>query len=429
MFYRVSKNSPLGRVTVRQCARTKKFKVVLKGTTARFRKQRTWVFADKASAESWFQSLEMGAPEALSTFDETVGARLQDAEKVLKDPNRGYSFPRTICLAIAMVHFLSSAANTRKSHLRYTRVADLLMDFNTLPTAEGFDDWLSDCLTRLFDGAVAKKTIRERAQIFGRACIAVEQAPGVFGNALSTRMREVQGRIKNITTLELKKAPKQKNFQPLSLAEIRNLLDDCPNVASKMQVLKSLASGLRPPEVTRLQIDFIESKKIRMDKIVTKVQVKGRPEAGLLLHCILLWQSRIPTLVPQPADLKWFTRESGVAPYRLRSTFAAHQVYSGMDPGTVADKLGHTDMTMVIKHYAKNRPPGAGDEPRRYYNPDDLVIAGYDLKSECTLYEQYLFCLTLDHLSECLGAAAIRDAVSTSLGSAVPVEPPRKRVI
>jgi integrase len=82
----------------------------------------------------------------------------------------------------------------------------------------------------------------------------------------------------------------------------------------------------------------------------------GRPESGLVFHnngnILSKWfyrrpWARILELAELPSDLQ---------PYALRHSFASHLIMGGADPLTVANLLGHSDVQMIVEHYAHLSP-------------------------------------------------------------------------
>lgn len=193
----------------------------------------------------------------------------------------------------------------------------------------------------------------------------------------------------SVKMLKLKKP--EGRTSALSVAEIRNLLDNCRNEHHKLFVMLSVDTGMRLRETLHLKWDEVD-----FDEGVIRLRGKTRTKTGgyriipLTERCLLTLRNTNDSTksvfvfpgrgsTPEndfPMDtIKTFWRRvtadaglEGVRIHDLRHTFASLARDSGMDPLFAQEMMGHRTGSMT----------------NRYSHPSSEAIRAAIVKFECT---------------------------------------------
>lgn len=155
----------------------------------------------------------------------------------------------------------------------------------------------------------------------------------------------------------------------LDLSEISTLLEAANRVSTEFQdlLLWFVHSGMRKTEV--LELETSDIKKLQDDQVFVQIR-RSKSDKGRLIVCtktmIEIAERQIARF---PKDVKLFpiTRMtlrrrwekvrklaslSDVTLHDLRRTHATHAAAAGVDLRTLADRIGHSDLTMLHRHYS-----------------------------------------------------------------------------
>ncbi len=358
----------------------------------------TTEFLDKQSAKLYFNRLALGGPSQATALDgiSAIEDLLQTAQTLINDPKALKNVERDLFLAFA-IDKVQSPEVCHSSNLYRENVARILSEYRKLPaSAEDASTWAANCMRlisapREGEGTLSKSTVRNRVGFFRRALDQVAAYSLIFGREKSSAAPGANLLVKNlIRNAVVAKSNDIEHYAPLSKTEIESLLNATETVQDKLWILKSLACGLRPTEVNKLQWEHIEGGKVKLERVITKTHTKKRPPASTVLKLILQLENRF--------DEPTYNLPEGFARYQFRTTAATHLVYCGVDHNGVADFLGHSTATMALKVYSTQRPPGAGDVPKLYYGISEVRVGGVSVAVDETLYHKWLLKLALETL-------------------------------
>ncbi len=363
-------------------------------------------FSSKPDAKIFFDNLiRNGVHFTDFPSFEGVEDRLEDAKLVVERKLLPKVFPRTISLALAVDHVVRGDLS-EGTEVSRSAVPKILGDLNNIPRKKKvieIEQWAHACLHRFRNWnhherrkhKVGVETLRHRIDFFRRALDRIENNPHGFGDWLSQNIRFAKAIISEQRFKSLKEAEPSIPYAPISVADIHNTIsqilassklhrtdDDylTPDVAvsTALYFIKSLACGLRPSEVARLNSSHVVKGRIILrggrSNVVTKIQ-NGRvqdsktPLVFEVLQLILDLESQ--QLIRQPS-LKWLKNNMPFDLYQLRTTLATNLCYCGIDHNGCAEYLGHDSSEMTLRRYSRQRPPGADNSPSDYYKTDVL---------------------------------------------------------
>jgi integrase len=334
-----------------------------------------------------------------------VEYRLEDARLVIERKILPKVFPRTISLALAIDRVVRGDLS-EGTEVSRSAVPKILGDLNNIPRKKKvieIEQWAHACLHRFRNWnhherrqhKVGVETLRHRIDFFRRALDRIENNPHGFGEWLSQNIRYAKAIISEQRFKSLKEAEPSVPYAPISVTDIHNTLDqilasssvyfDDDNyltaaeaVATALYFIKSLACGLRPSEVERLNTSHVVNGRIILrggrSNVVTKikngrVQDSKTPLVSEVLQLILDLESQ--QYIPPPS-LRWLKKYMPFDLYQLRTTLATNLCYCGIDHNGCAEYLGHDSSEMTLRRYSRQRPPGAENSPSDYYKTDVL---------------------------------------------------------
>lgn len=349
-------------------------------------KRVTLLFEDRPSAVLAFSKATEGA-RGHSVSWETVESRILDAQAIIERPTASHPSRRTLPLLLAINRVLEP----NKNNVAYANnIAKCLHHLAILPnTPEDASTWVRQCCEELSKG-VTKNSFKHRIMMFRKALTVVTLFDKCFVAGLASALEVEKGRI----SIWCRRCPtkESRHHAPLSKTQVENLLEGRP-IEVCFWIIKSLACGLRPNEVNRLQLEHVQTGKIMLRQVITKTRTNKMPPASTVLQAILKLQD-------------WFPRQSkrvdldGIVPYQFRTTAATHLVYCGVDHNSVAEYLGHSTAEMALRVYSTQRPPGALDLPAQYYGLSGVVVSGVRVAATEPLYHQWLLSLLLRVLKQ-----------------------------
>lgn len=352
----------------------------------------SYAFDTMENATSFFTKLMIEGPNSAPKVD-TIDSRISEARCIVSNPlTKHKTESLTLTLALALDEVLSPEVHPSTSWYA-KNVADICARYNSLPKPEDAHRWTLACIGLLTtyttsSRPLGKNTIKARLNYFRRALRRIATFPHVFGQELSSAMASCIVQAQEWALPSIRTAETTKHFSPLSAARIKSLVDNT-TLEDSVWLIKSLACGLRPSEVVRLNSSHIEGGKLRLDKVVTKTTTDRQPPVSTVLRLVLHLEEMLPTPSRVAED---------VARYQFRTTAATHLCYSGLDHNSVALYLAHVNAEMSLKVYARNRPPGAGDSPQVYYGISGVRVGGICVAESEPLYFQFLLSLLLTKL-------------------------------
>jgi integrase len=176
------------------------------------------------------------------------------------------------------------------------------------------------------------------------------------------------------------------------------------SLASKLFMLQALAGGFRRGENFRFSSADVVAGNISLQRINQKTvaRVRGKlpaPKAPLTLRVIARVRQEFNLELSADEERELQSGKLEISFTRLRTTCAAHLLYSGASVQDVRATLGHASLEMVVDHYLYVPIADVGEiKPPDYYGnalpfvvPDPRTGTEHDLSASCHLaFHMYL---------------------------------------
>jgi integrase len=157
----------------------------------------------------------------------------------------------------------------------------------------------------------------------------------------------IESRIK--AGMERSSAREERNREPLTVAEIREMAESCESFDELSLLLLYLSMGFRAGEAERASVKNLAATGVfEFEGVTTKEKVRQLPQAPFVARVILLIGDSAKELRPE------------VDRRRFRATCAVYLNLSGWPTQRIYLRLNHANMTMCNTRYAKTAPKDIG---------------------------------------------------------------------
>lgn len=358
--------------------------VVIRDTNRANRTFKQHRFDDLITAKAFYEQVKReGVP------DYVVNLTVKEYE----NSARAIVLSRLSYLGIPNLVLLLAIDRVRRgsTNPKYNCVADgivtILRNQLTIPTeTKSFQQWIAHCthllMTKHTQGtqSVSEDTARHRLRFFKRAlkCIS-DYSDQINGSSVYLPyLSKIDVTLQDARKLLKGQLRSRDTYKPLTLSQINKSIDSVSSINSKMYLLKVLSIGFRPGEALRATYSKVVQGKLLLNQIITKTEhVKDKiqsPEAPISLRLIMRFEEQVNLILTK-------TDKSELAalspPVRaMRTTSACHTLYSGANIEVVRQRLGHTSLDMVVRHYNLYSIEDIGSlDPIEYYNiPETIKI-------------------------------------------------------
>lgn len=336
-------------------------------------------FLAKSAAETHALALARGDIPAAITF--TWKQALAAAAAIEMGV---YAGPLHIGALVALEYLSQERNEVCATTLRHTHLIGSIFEQSPpIPEAKAAEAWVTDNLPLLFKGTFkSKRSARLRSQTFFR-CLGHVTEHACVGKH-SAAVSRIQSKISATTNAACLSLTSIRHFPPFSLAEVRRMLGDCETFAAACLTLCYLSGGFRPEEGERLRSQNLLNGRVRLVRVVTKVERKGSPLASLVVQASLsLLRDFQDVRLPGETQRK-----------RFRTTAAVMLLFSGVDVLTIKERLNHTTIAMVVNNYATQEPPDWCGDISRYLGFVGLQLGGVKINEN--LWDVWLLDCMLD---------------------------------
>lgn len=370
--------------------------VVVRDTGRKNRTYKQYRFETALTAKAFFEQVKReGVPE------HSVHLTVKEYEQVARD----IVLSKLPFLSIPNLPLLLAIDRVRRGskNVRYTCVADgivtILRDHLTLPTeTKVFQQWIAQCTHLLMTkhaestADVAEDTARHRLRFFKRAlrCLSDYSDQINGSHVYLPYLSKVDVSIQDSRQLLKGDLRSRNTYKPLTLKQIQMSLDSVSSLTAKIHILKVLTIGFRPGEAQRATYSKIVQGKLLLSQIISKTEkVKHKiqsPEAPLSLRLIMRLEEQLNLRLTKD-DLAELSALQ--PPLRaMRTTAACHALFSGGNIEVVRQRLGHTSLDMIVRHYNLYSIEDVGShEPADYYNiPDAIQLGGEKVEMNFGLF-------------------------------------------
>jgi integrase len=257
-------------------------------------------------------------------------------------------------------------------------VVDAFLEFVQKNLAADTYRWYADRLNEFCRFIPATLTVRDLKPFFVQKWIDSRDdlSSGSKRNMCRTIIRamnwaEGQGYVERSPLAHFKKPRGGQREEILSDAEFKMLLAHVPDEEFRDLLITAWESGCRPQEVTKVQSHHLDEKGSRWIFPASEAKGARLPRIVYLTPAALAITVRLAAKYPngplfRNSEGRGWTADAincrfgrlrkklGIKAclYTLRHTWATKMLMRGVDSITVAALMGHTDPTMLARHYA-----------------------------------------------------------------------------
>lgn len=321
-----------------------------------YRRKNPWVFTWRDSGHKRTKSFPDEASAALFA---AVQSELAAKEKaIMKRTKRAHVTQEKLVLSELIERYFLMA-HTNQTTIKQAR-------YHVQPILKLLGNRKASCLMKqdIFNFIEAQK-------IYGIAQITINRRVSILRAALNWGVGQALLPVNPLADLRLPKASPRRNAPP-TLQEARAILNNAAPHVQRVVIL-GLCTGARigPSELFKLtwsdvDLDFAM---IRMPSADKNNRETGRdvPIRHDILPVLAKWQSADADVCPfvihwgghpvRTISRAWKTALQRahivrrIRPYDLRHAFATYSLAGGADLKTVAELMGHTDASMILKTY------------------------------------------------------------------------------